>query len=136
MQPALKFSQAPEKGATVVVSGFACQPPHLTTITGRGTKDGSPIFHHSDGASWTRPEDITIIPARMAGLMADVCEGLHDCYPAVLADGAKGAIYLAVLPSYADTGNDQADYEALRDAVEAEARRLESEAGRSPNGGM
>jgi hypothetical protein len=54
----------------------------------------------------------------------------------VLTDAAKGKIYLAVLPSYADSGNDQADYGALRDAAEAHARRLESEAGGSSGRGV
>jgi hypothetical protein len=66
--------------------------------------------------------------SRFRALAKDAFQGLQEFYPAVLIEKNRKAIYEAIEPKYAYTGNRQNDYETLRDAVEAEAKRMESEA--------
>jgi hypothetical protein len=64
---------------------------------------------------------------RFRSLADDAFEGLKEYYPAVMVEERRFDIYEAVRDSYADTGNRQTDYETLRDAMEAEAKRIEAQ---------
>jgi hypothetical protein len=125
MVDATKFAQVPPVGSTIVVSTGFGPRPLLTVVAGRGTKDGEAIFFFHEGTGWARPEDIVVIPDRMAGMMRKVYESLRKRHPAILSEESMGEIYLAVLPSYVDTGDEGADLAKLRDAVVAEIDRLE-----------
>ena len=135
--PALpSFNQRPASGSAIVVTDIQHALPYLTTVIDYTRKDGEQVLIYGDGTHWTRPEDVTAIPDRMAALMADVCEGLHEYYPEALAEANLGSVYLAVMDAYADTGNSQADYEKLRDAVEAHANTLTRDEDPAPVAGI
>lgn len=119
-----KFAQRPDVGATVVVSTGLGFRPYLTRITGAGVKGDEPIFFH-EGNGWARPEDLTVIPPRMAQLMEDVYARVRTSYPEILTDEAKGEVYLAVLPAYVATGSDRDDRRTLLTAVQGEVSRLQ-----------
>ncbi len=125
MSSALKFSQKPAVGETVVVDTGLLRP-YLTMITGHGTKGDEPILFHA-GDGWCRPEDVTVIPRRMAILMAVVADELR-ARDAASYEEHKGAIYLAALETYADGGDQEADLAKLREAAVAAAARLGTEA--------
>jgi hypothetical protein len=128
---AAKFAQSPEIGATVVVNSLNSCRPILTTISGRGTRDGLPILRYLDDAFWEYPQNVTVIPERAAAMLGEAYESLADIHP-VLTEEAKGGVYLAALAAYEDTGDEFEDYETLHDAVLAEAQRLENELGSAP----
>lgn len=59
---------------------------------------------------------------RFDRLFSDAVEGLAEYYPNLPSN--KDRIKVTVRSAYQDTGNDQADYIRLKDAVEDEARNL------------
>ncbi|AQH05882.1 hypothetical protein A9R05_43555 (plasmid) [Burkholderia sp. KK1] len=59
---------------------------------------------------------------RFDRLFSDVVEGLAEYYPNLPSN--KDRIKVMVRSAYRDTGNDQADYILLKDAVEDEARNI------------
>lgn len=52
----------------------------------------------------------------------DVLEGLQEYYPALRQEDNQKAVEQFLLSRYVDTGNNQADYENLRDALELEIK--------------
>lgn len=67
---------------------------------------------------------------RFDRLFSDAVEGLAEYYPNLPSN--KDRIKVTVRSAYRDTGNDQADYIRLKDAVEDEARNLSDDESYGP----
>ncbi|MFP3637833.1 hypothetical protein [Paraburkholderia sp. SIMBA_054] len=113
-----------ENGEELAVDGATAA--HLVAfglIYDQQDPPGAQHYHIVDGYSW--PEvDVAVATVQVQSeratrfdrQLASVMEGLEEYYPGML--GRRDQIRGLVQPTYRTTGNDQSDYELLREVVE------------------